>query len=796
MNQLILEINRMREIMGVDMSIKPIIFEQVTALAKLFGVGDNAFKLAADNEAFIKQLDNLKPKGVKKLTQLEISELAELLSKQADEIASAQASVGFSAAIKFDSANKLNDLINLTARTERDSLLNLFISKQLTKIFDDPKNFWNKSYLESLARVKQDVLDFSELGKLLTEDEIILLFKSDLEKTIKNTDSNFKWSDYPEYEDWARKKFVDLNGDLDIITKEKQSNIVKSNNRNNTFKTTENKKTITNTKDIKNTPFSNFRGVVGFVKKIRNIFKKTAALESFEKNVALLKGFPSDKVFTSVGEKLELNPEFSSLVRNVGFDIEQISTLQKNVLDNWRELMAEVKLIDPKLAEGMTDAPIFKDVFNGWLWQEEKLNVFLERLSIRFEAAAKDGGGFTGFIKEEFREVFSIVAFGKKSILASTKDFKTGAKMTLKGLINRKVWSAGIWSVPFSPKQIGIMLTRRGFNLVPLLRSFLETIFALKLWTNIVATIVLFVESLVIAGFEAVEDQTGINLTDDKREFGKIITDGLYNIWFDYASYLEFPFEPGFLYDFKIFFQEKVWNQSMDRTTLELDTNRDKYFKELWSNLTENQQEKILGELEVDGTEFENFSRITNPLQIGRYHRFQMMNDITADDVKKLRKARVAMVSGGDKLGLPTEELKKIVQDGGIDLDKYLKVGGVQDKDGNTYTITMISKDNPYVYNFVPTPLYTFYGIQPSSDGVSYTIYMDKPGIDKKTGKEMPPVYLTAKDLQNFGIKTGFDKNGVFTVKDEAKKAKKTLEDSQSYEEQPPINIKELIKRL
>jgi hypothetical protein len=794
MNQLILEINRMREIMGVDMSIKPLIFEQGPGiLAKIFGVGDNALKDVAENKKLIKQLDDLKPKGVKKLSTLEIDDLAELLSKQADEIAAAQASVGFSEALRFNSARKLNDLINLTARTERDSLLNLYIGKQLTKIFDDPKNFWNKAYLESLARIKQDFSDFVQFGDKIPEDELIALFKSDLGTTIKNTDPKFKWSEYPEYEDWARKKFLDLNGDLDLIIKDKKPYTIPSKNRYDKFKTNPDEKTLTDVADIKPIPFSNFRATIGVVKKIRNIFKKTAAVESFEKNVALLKGFPNEQIFRKVGEGFEVSPEFASLVRNVGFDIEQISTVQKNVLANWRELMEEVRLIDPKLVEGMTDTPIFKDSFSGFLWQEEKLNVFLERLSKRFEAASKDGGGVSGFIKEEIREVFSIVLLGKNSIIASTKNIENGVKGFWKGVANRKFFSGGIWTVPFSPKQIGIMITRRGFNLGPLLRSVLETAFALKLWTNVIGSIVLVIQTSVVAILEA----CNVNVTDDQRYPGDIFVDGLYNIWLDYTSYIEFPFKPGFIIDFISFLRRKAWEDPIDQTKKELETDRDKAFTELWSKLTENQQEKILVNLEVGETEFEYFSKITNPINVGRHYQFMKINDITVDDVKKLRKARVAMVSGGDKLGMTPEELKNLIDPTNVlDVEKYLKVGGVQDKDGNKYTITMINKNNPYVYNFVPEPLYTFYGVQPSSDGKSYNIYMDKSGIDKKTGKEIPPVYLTANDLKSFGINTGFDENGVFTVKDEAEKAKKTLKNNKSLEEQPPINIKELIKKL
>lgn len=335
------------------------------------------------------------------------------------------------------------------------------------------------------------------------------------------------------------------------------------------------------------------------------------------------------------------------------------------------------------------------------------------------------------------------------------------------------------------------MITRRGFNLVPLLRSFVETLFALKLWSNVISSIVLVLVTFV----DNVGERFGMDLTGDKREFGEIIESGFYNIWLDYASYMQFPFKPGWMIDFGQFCKEEVWDKSQDQTTQKLETNRDKYFKELWANLKESQQEDILKNLEVGDTEFENFSKITNPINVGRHYGFMLANDITADDVKKLRKARVAMVSRGDKLGMTTEELKKIAANGGIDIDKYLKVGGIEDKYGNKYTITMSNKNDLNKYNFVPEPAYVYYAVQPSNSK-TYTIYMDKSGIDKTTGKEIPPVYLTANDLKRFGIKTGFDENGVFTVEAEAEKVKKTLQNNESFEEQPPIDIKELIKKL
>jgi hypothetical protein len=790
MSQLIVEINRMREIMGIDISIKPMILEQGPGiLSKIFGVADNALKDIEDNKTLIKQLDNLKPKGVKKLTQLEIDELAELLSKQADEIASAQASTGFEAATRYASANKLNNLINQTARTEADSLLNLYVNKQLTKIFEDTNNYWNKLYFNALRGVTNDVNDFVKLGEKIPEDELIVLFKNDLESKLKNIDPKFKWSDYPEYENWVMKKFLDSEGDLTKITERYQSNITFSKNRHSTFKQTDDIKTITKLDDIQSTKLSNFRAVNGIVKKLRNIIKKTPIIESFEKNVALLKGFPTEQIFKKVGQRSIMDEKFAALVRNIGFDIEQISTLEKNVLQNWRNLMTEVEAIDPKLVEGMSEVPIFKEVGNGWIWQEEKLNVFLERLSKRFEVPYKEGGGFWGLIIEEFKEIVGIVTLGKNSIITSTKNIYAGTKGFLKGVANAKFFSAGIWGAPFSPKQIGLMLTRRGYAPIPMLRSFLETWFTLHLWHNVIYSVVVLVESIGTWGLE----KMGFPVTDDNRSLGEMILDGMYSLWGDYTSYLKFPFKSGFLIDFGLWVS-KIFDDPVDQTSRELENDRDKYFDELWSNLSEPRQEQVLKGLEVGGTDFDTFSKVTDKNgRVAWYYNFKRINNITDDQITKIRESRVATVSKENRLGIPTEELKKIVGSE-FDIEKFLKVGGIKDKDGNVYTIEKVN-NNMFTYKFIPPPIYTFYGVQPSTDNKTFYVYMDKSGNDV-TGKEIKSTYLTAKNLKDFGFNVGFDEKGAFTSKDEAEKVKESLKETNSFEGRPPITISELITKL
>lgn len=782
MTNLLLEIERIKEIMGIEV-IDNLISEQVGLLPKIFGVADNALKDIEENKSLIKQLDNLKPKGVKRLTQMEIDELAELLSKQADEIASAQASIGFEGAKRIASANKLHTLITQTARTQADSLLNLYIDKQLTKIFNNTENFWNKGYVGAVTKTNNDFLDIIDSGLIIPEDEIIASFKSNLETELKKIDPDFKWKDYPEYENWVMKKFNDLDGDLDNITKNHQYLIEKSKNRNSAFGSTSTK-TVTKLDDIEAVKLSNFRALNGIYKKLKNFIKKTPAIESFEKNVALLKGYPVNNIFTMVNGTSKMSEDFAALIRNIAFDIEQVANIEKNTLVRWRELMTEVEAIDPKLVENMKEVPIFKEVGNGWIWQEEKLNAFIGRLELRFEGAAKEGGGFFGLIKEEFKEIIGIVTLGKKSIITSTKNIYAGTKGFIKGIANAKFFSAGIWSAPFSPKQIGLMLSRRGYAPLPFLRSFLETWFTVHLWQNVVYTVIGLLADLGTWGLE----KMGVDVTDDNRSVIEAMGGTLSGIWLDYTTYLEFPFKPGFLIDFGVWAYDVLYGENMDQTTRELEQDRDTAFDKLWTNMSEEKQEKVLEGLEVGGTDFDTFSKVIDrngPRGLVWYPKFKAENNLTDEQIQKLKESRVATVSKETKLGLSPDKLKQIIKD--FDIDEYLKVGGIKDKNGVVYTIKSIDK-NIFKYEFIPPDKFTFYGVQPEETNKKWYIYKDE------SNKE--PQWLSATDLKNLGFNVGYEEDGGFTSKDKAEDVKDSLIETISSEPQAPISIQELLKRL
>lgn len=782
MSQLILEIERVREIMGLGVESKPIILEQVGALYKIFQSADNALKNVEDNKVLIKQLDNLKPKGVARLTASEIDELAQLLSNEADSIARAMAGTGFEGATRLSSAKKLNKLILQTARKETDSLLNLYITKQLTKIYDDSAGYWNKSYVRAANEVRNEIIEFAEAGIITTEDDLINGFKSKLKNEIQKADDSFKWTDYPDFESWVMKKFNQKGGTLDNIIEDFQPYVKKSANRDATFKSTS-VGTETKLTDIDQLKLTNFRFLQGVKLKLKNLFKKTPALDTFEKNVALLKGFPIEGIFKKTGDKQIMSPEFAALVRNIGFDIEQIATLEKNTLEQWRSLMDEVEQVSPDLVKGMKEAPIFKEVGNGWIWQEEKLTQFIERLELRFEGQMKDGGGFWGIVKEELKEIIGIVTLGKNSIISSTKNLYGGVQGFLKGVANQKFFSSGIWGAPFSPKQVGLMLSRRGYAPIPFLRSFLETWFTLHIWHNVVYSVVGVIQSIGIWGLE----KFGFDVTDDNRSVGERITDTMYSLWVDYSSYLNFPFKPGFFIDFGQWVLKVFPNQKLDQTERELNEDRDKTFRELWDKIDEPNQEKILKGLEVGETDFDYFSKVTDrkgTRSLVWYPKFKEKNNLTDDQVTKLREARVATVSNKDKLGIPTDELKNLITD--FNVEDYLKVGGLRDKNGVVYTVKRVG-DEIFKYEFIPPDKFTFYGIQPDKTNKTWFIYKDES--DKE------PVFLTSSDLSKLGFK-GYNEQGGFDSKESAENVKKQIMETVASEPQPPISIQELLKRL
>ena len=576
------------------------------------------------------------------------------------------------------------------------------------------------------------------------------------------------------------KKFNDTGGTLDNISKDFESYVKKSANRDTTFKSTS-VATETKLSDIDQLKLTNFRFLQGMRLKLKNLFKKTPALDTFEKNVALLKGFPIDNIFKKTGDKQIMSPEFAALVRNIGFDIEQIATLEKNTLEQWRLIMDEAEKVSPDLVKGMKEVPIFKEWGKGWIWQEEKLTQFIERLELRFEGQAKDGGGFWGGVKEELKEIIGIVTLGKNSIIASTKNLYGGIQGFLKGVANQKLISSGIWGAPFSPKQIGLMLTRRGYAPIPFLRSFLETWITLNVWHTFVYSIVAVIQSLGILGLESL----GFDVTDDNRSVGERIKDTIFSLWVDlFVSVgLKVPFSFGYFWDVDDLIKILL-NQDIDQTERELNDDRDETFRELWNKIDEPNQEKILRGLETGDTGFDRFSKITDKKSIGRYVQFKKVNNLTDEQITKLREARVATMTKEDKLGIPAENLKKIIKD--FDVEKYLKVGGIRDKNNIVYTINSID-DSLYKYEFTPPDIYTFYGVQPDTTNKIWFIYKDES--DKE------PEFLTSSDLSKLGFK-GYNEQGGFDSKETAENVKKQIMETVASEPQPPISIQELLKKL
>ena len=789
MSQLILEIERVREIMGLGVESKPIILEQVGVLYKIFQSADITLKNVEDNKVLIKQLDNLKPKGVARLTASEIDELAQLLSNEADSIARAMAGTGFEGATRLSSAKKLDDLLKLTKREETNSLLNLYITKQLTKIYDNSAGYWNKSYVRAANEVRNEIIEFAEAGIITTEDDLINGFKSKLKNEIQRADDSFKWTDYPDFESWAMKKFNQKGGTLDNIIEDFQPYVKKSANRDATFKSTS-VGTETRLTDIDQLKLTNFRLLQGFRLKLKNLFKKTPALDTFEKNVALLKGLSLDQALITVNGKAIPKNEFIALVRNIGFDIEQIATLEKNTLVRWQELMKEIKELSPDLAKGMEEVPIFKEVGNGYIWQEEKLSQFIDRLKLRFETPMKKQGGLWGEILLELQEIKRVITLSKKSILMSTSNTIKGVGEFIKGIVSRRFLSAGIYGLPISPKQLGLLLNTRGFN-KPFWRSLIESWILLQVWENIISSVLAVLSPILemLCNKVATKLKWQTNCSDDMRSLKQVWKESLMSIWLDGYNYIDLPISEGFIIKGLKFFSEEVINDPIS-TGLKLVEDADKYTQQFWSSLPKKTQKKLLSvAAEENSSVFQNFSQVTSSNRDLAFfnNKFLEKNNITSEQSQKLYDARVLTAPETTLAKISAKEAENLLSNRKYEkIENYLKVGGVKDKSGVVYTLK--KGDDIYSWKFVPPSKVIRFGVQPIGNNDAFYIYRDD------SDKEV--LRLTKEDLKKEGFHEGYDDEGIFKLKQDAKKVKDNLQERYPSKPQTPISIEELLKKL
>lgn len=812
MNNLILEIERVREIMGLDSQSKPLLTENIGILAKLFRQADEVFSDVAQNKQIIRQLDELTPitKGTRRLTQKEIDDLATALSNDAAAIKAAMSNVSYSAGInaakQIASVKKLNTLLLRTARTESDSLLNLFVEKQLAKVFEKPDGVWNSAYNQAIMKVKELAEDYWDNMLKLPEDELIQAFKSELNTILEKKIKGYKWEDYPEFQRWASNEFNRIDGTLDNIIKktlvdsdgnflEATALTVKSKNRFETFNAAK-LETETDLKlnDIKSRSLTNFRAIHGIVSKLKSMFTEPTFLTSYEKNVALLKGFPVDQMFKTVNNKVLPNDQFMALVKNIGLDIDQVATYEVNVLKQWENLMKEVESINPELSKGMLEVPIYSQSGGGLIWVEEKLSVFIDRLKLMYEGQFVEGGGFGGFLLEQLKNSVQIVTLGSKSIIASTKSIMDGGKGFLSTFAKRQLFSGGIWGVPFTPKQVGLMLTRRGFAPVQLLKSFLEAWFAMTIWQNVLQTLVAVFEPIFTWFCELTVEPAfkffggSFNCTDDKRSMVQFWSESISSIWLDYTSYLEVPIKPGFL----ISLGERMFDgltsvDSIDQTSVELPEDNQKKFNELWETLGPDKQKFIVEKMaKQENTDFQNFYQVIDKAKFSyQYNKFLEINGLDDNDVQKIKSNIVATVPEKTKLGISIEQLKNLTADS-PNISSMFNVGAIKDKTGKVYRIKKVN--DIFHWEFLPPDEYILFGVQPVGNDNKFYIYRDDS--DKE------PVLLNAEALKKEGFAKGYDENGYFTSKSDAENVKKSLQLSYPSIPQNPISIQELLKRL
>lgn len=813
MKNLITEIERVREIMGLHNNSKPLITENIGVLYKLLMNADTAFKNVDDTKKFLNDLNNSIPPGVKKLTVKEIDDLSELLSRQADDIKNAVKGVDISGAAHIESVDKLKKLIAATKRTQSDALFVNYLGQTLNKVYNDPSSNWNKFYFDILEE-NEDAVRLLLSGKDdILEDDIIKEIKKDLYNRIRTRIKDFDWKEYPYYEKWIQERLLKEGGDLDelmskmsIGQKNINSQIIPSKNRFDTFKKTQGGDFTTNLSDIKGPMLINIKFWNSLFTKFGDL-QGIKVAERLEKNMTLFEGFEPAKVFiekaggTRNEPILVINEQFKYLVQNISKDFEQVATYEKNLLTLWNELISKAKEIDPsgEMEKWLLQTPIYEKRLWGIAWKQETVDELITRLKKIY--IDKPGGNvsFPEKILLEIKETLGIVS-GLKQIMFGEGTFWSKILEITKSVVGRRLFSAAIWGLPFTPKQLGLLLSRGGFGTKGI-KFFVEKIvgycvswFILVFWKKVGIVLATFIFEFGIAIGEKI--YPGISDAAPGVSVWDIVTEKFNEEFSSFMEVFDWPFEVGPLTKY---FVDKFWPQTIAVVTEDqnqvinnFESVKQEKFIEMWETLEkEGKSEKILDKFEKS-TETP-FARISSYLE--KYNAFWRAfvreEGIEENDIQKLLNARIATVSVNNFFDMGTD-LKKLLEkqkntESLGKVEKYLDVGGFRDKNDNIYTVSYASKDDLYRFLFTGEKYNYFAPFQ--LEDKSYAVFFD----DGKTNSK--PVMLDAESLEKYGI-TPENKYGTFSKKEEAEAVVKQLKETHGKQKTKPITTKEFVKLL
>lgn len=872
--QLILELDRIQTLMGVE-NKKVLISEQVAILRKLFNFGDEVFESVEENKKLLQKLNDLvdTKKGVKKLTQKEIDDLAEKLTKQRKSI---KAWSSGTVSIEPEAAAKLKQLetkaTNSASRSSVDALYNLRINQALKKVFEREGSVYSGIYKSTVKGVDDglaeqirvfDNFETSSIGEKDIIDDFVKLLKENWSNNPQT--KNFKIEDYPEFLNWAKKKFVIDGGDMDDLIEDvryfkifdentgypkdhprkgqreidpnKSRKIVNGDDgligvtlenkvkkdptdntklRKNAAGIDDEEKLISSKTDIDNlaTARRNYRAWRNFYKKIKGLLKGTDFFDNWEKNCALLKGFDTNQIAING----RVNPKFENLVRQLSFDADLIATMEKGTEKLWDELFAELKLAgSDEIIAGAGKV----DLYGGWGFKSEDLTTHLERQKLRYGnfEESENFKNFLNNIKVYMSEIWGMMKRSKESYLASAKTLnsKFASLIKFKDIIIPEIFYSSV----FNPKQIGLMITRRGLTFKGLLISAVETYLVMILWKKIMA----IPFAMAAATWDTVVGKFGMKTSEFDKEFD--FDENGQPGWFErVAEYVvnEFnpqkakfyvPLDPTKIINMLRFVMKNTWqNKDIDGVTVateDLEKSYNQKFDELWNNLPGGEKEKanvIKIQEQMFSTSFSQLSQqlLNNRPQIEAYRN----KKITDSDCQKLLNARVGNV-GINRSELPRSfDINTLTDVANLKPNEMIKSGGFRDKNYNVYLVQNARSGRVIEggdYNFIPIPYrpkYTYIPFETTvSEGASkyYAIYY-YPTVNS-TGELVNYATIKNKNIveknkndEVIGPGEGNKNEAKFFTEKGVKDAVATLNDGVKLVEGDPVNIVDFVKRL
>jgi hypothetical protein len=749
--QLILELDRIQNLMGVENKIV-LISEQVAALRKLFNFGDEVFQSVEENKKLLQKLNDLvdTKTGIKKLTQKEIDDLAEKLTKQRNSI---KAWSSGTVSIEPEAAAKLRQLetkaTKSASRSSVDALYNLRINQSLKKVFEREGSVYSEIYKSTIKSVDDglseqirlfDNFETVAIGEKDIIDDFVKLLKENWSNNPKT--KNLKIEDYSEFLNWAKKKFVIDGGDMDDLVEDvryfkiydentgypkdhprkgqreidpnKSRKIVNGDDgligvtlenkvkkdpidntkvRKNAAGIDDEEKLISSKTDIDNlaTARKNYRAWRNFYKKIKGLLKGTDFFDNWEKNCALLKGFDPNQIAING----RVNPKFENLVRQLSFDADLIATMEKGTEKLWEELFAELKLAG---SDEIISSAGKVDLYGGWGFKSEDLTAHLERQKLRYGnfEESENFKNFLNNIKVYMSGIWGMMIRSKESYLSSAKTLNSRftSLIKFKDIIIPEIFYSSV----FNPKQIGLMFTRRGLTFKGLLISAVETYLVMILWKKFMS----IPFAIAAATWDTLVGKFGMKTSEFNKEFDfdengepgwtERAAEYFINEWNPQKAKFYVPLDPTKIINMLRFVMKNTWrNKDIDGVTVateDLEKSYNQKFDELWNNLPggEKEKEKIIKIQENIYTT--SFSQLSQQLLKNRSQIDAYRNKkITDSDCQKLLNARVGNV-GINRSELPSDfDIDTLADVTNLKPNEMIKSGGFRDKNYNVYLV-------------------------------------------------------------------------------------------------------------